>query len=163
MTSLHRIILISSLLLLPTAAFCQNKKEVKDGKKVINVNKLDVIYHDQDSEYPDIVTEPQTPETRRNTPPTLSQPEPEDDEELEQASQLYRPEQMGEGVESEFDILYASMDYEVIHYASNNEIPNGVPSTSPRPPKDANSASPPQSTRASPLISALAAAAGIMA
>lgn len=127
MTSLHRIILISSLLLFPTAAFCQNKKEVKDGKKVINVNKLDVIYHDQDSEYPDIVTEPQTPETRRNTPPTLSQPEPEDDEELEQASQLYRPEQMGDGVESEFDILYASMDYEVIHYASNNEIPNGVP------------------------------------
>lgn len=100
----------------------QNNNETK---KVINVNKLDVIYHDEDEEYKDAVID-QNDNRKNNIPPTLIQPEIEQDEELETANQLYRPEQMGDGAESEFDILYASMDYEVIHYASTEELPNGV-------------------------------------
>ena len=124
-----RYLLLLSLLLIPTVSFCQsNKDKDKNTKKVINVNKLDVIYNDQDSEYEGIVIDQGDNDNRRNSniPSTLTQPETEDDEELEQANQLYRPEQMGDGVESEFDILYASMDSEVIHYASNAELPNGV-------------------------------------
>ena len=108
--------------MLPTLAVCQVSKDSRtDSKKVINVNKLDEIYHDQDEEYHGVVIDQQS-----NIPPSLIQPTTEDDEELEKSSQLYRPEQMGDGVESEFDILYASMDYEVIHYASTSELPNGI-------------------------------------
>jgi murein DD-endopeptidase MepM/ murein hydrolase activator NlpD len=121
----HKIIFLSLsfLLLVPCTAAAQNKKETK---KVINVNKLDVIYKDQDSEYPEMIIDNGEQQQNRNIPPTLTIPQQEDDEELEQSSQFYLPEQMGDGVESEFDILYASMDYEVIHYASNSELPNGV-------------------------------------
>lgn len=129
MTILHKITFISlaSLLLLPATALCQNNKDnKKTDKKVINVNKLDVIYQDNDNEYQDAIIDQPDAEKRHNIPNALTQPKTDDDEELEQASQFYRPEQMGEGVESEFDILYASMDYEVIHYASSAELPNGV-------------------------------------
>ena len=105
-----------------SSTFAQSNKDTrKDSKKVININKLDVIYQDQDNEYQGVVIDQNS-----NIPSTLIQPQGEDDEELEQSSQLYRPEQMGDGVESEFDILYASMDYEVIHYASSSELPNGI-------------------------------------
>ena len=110
---------------IPFSALCQNNNTGNNGKKVVNVNKLDVIYHDDDEEYSDITID-QNDDTPSNIPSTLAQPPEEDDEELQQASQLYRPEQMGEGVDSEFDILYASMDYDVIHYASSSELPNGV-------------------------------------
>ncbi|MBO7489998.1 MAG: peptidoglycan DD-metalloendopeptidase family protein [Bacteroidales bacterium] len=121
-------LLIVLLLCLPVAAVCQNNNNNKtnnDSKKVINVNKLDVIYQDQDNEYQGVVID--QPEAKRNNiPSTLIQPDDEPDEELEKSSQFYRPEQMGEGVESEFDILYATMDSDVIHYASSSELPNGV-------------------------------------
>ena len=109
-------------------AVCQNNnsKTNNDSKKVINVNKLDVIYNDQDNEYQEVVIDQPADQKRNNIPSTLKQPEGEPDEELEASSQLYRPEQMGDGVESEFDILYATMDSEVIHYASTSELPNGV-------------------------------------
>ncbi len=117
---IHIFIIFS--LLSPFSAISQNNK---DSKKVINVNKLDVIYQEQDSEYKDAIID-QSESKNSNIPLSLVQPEEENDEDLQQASQLYRPEQMGDGVESEFDILYASMDYEVIHYASTTELPNGV-------------------------------------
>lgn len=111
--------------ILPSSAFGQNNNTKKDNNKVVNVNKLEVIYHDEDEEYQDIVID-QEDDSQSNIPSTLVQSPDDDEEELQQANQLYRPEQMGEGVESEFDILYASMDYEVIHYANNSDIPNGV-------------------------------------
>lgn len=110
---------------LPLVVIGQNNNTRKENNKVVNVNKLDVIYHDDDEEYQDITID-QNDDSPSSIPSTLAQPPEENDEELEQANQLYRPEQMGEGVDSEFDILYASMDYDVIHYASNNELPNGV-------------------------------------
>jgi len=110
------------LMLLPIQSQCQNKK---DGKKVVNVNKLDVIYQDEDDEYQGVVID-HSAKKSSNIPSTLVMPEEEEDEELSQSSQLYQPEQMGDGVESEFDILYASMDYEVIHYAGNSEIPDSL-------------------------------------
>lgn len=100
------------------------KESSNDNKKVINVNKLDVIYKENDDDYTDVIIDPNGNAQNSTVPPSL--PPSENDLELEQSSQLYRPEQMGDGVESEFDILYASMDYEVIHYASNSELPNGV-------------------------------------
>ena len=114
-------------LLLPLAALCQNNNTNKNNtsKKVVNINKLDVIYEDEDEEYQGAVIDQQEPR-RNNIPPSLIPPDFEPDEELETSSQLYRPEQMGDGVESEFDILYATMDNEVIHYASNADIPYDV-------------------------------------
>lgn len=124
----NKFVLLASVFIvfsIPFAAFGQNNNTNKDSKKVINVNKLDVIYQDEDEEYSNITID-QNSDQPVSIPPTLVKPIDENDEELEQANQLYRPEQMGDGVESEFDILYASMDYDVIHYASNSELPNGV-------------------------------------
>lgn len=125
-----KIIQILSILftiVIPFAAIGQNNNTKKDNNnKVVNVNKLDVIYHDEDQEYNDITID-QKEDERPAIPSTIAAPaEDDDDEELQNANQLYRPEQMGEGVDSEFDILYASMDYDVIHYASNEDLPNGV-------------------------------------
>ncbi len=116
------------ILLLPLVAMSQNNgnNNKNNQKKVVNVNKLDVIYQDQDIEYQGVVIDQPGEQKRNNIPSTLMQPDAEPDEELETSSQLYRPEQMGDGVESEFDILYATMDSSVIHYASNSELPNGV-------------------------------------
>ena len=124
---MKRLIVVTIVFLLPLAALCQNNNNNKNNqKKVVNVNKLDVIYQDQDEEYQGVVID--QPEARRNNiPSTLMQPEGEPDEELEASSQMFRQEQMGDGVDSEFDILYATMDSSVIHYASNTELPNGVP------------------------------------
>ena len=114
------------LFLTPIGTHAQNNKTTnKETKKVINVNKLDVIYQDQDNEYQGVIID-QSSRQQSDIPPSLVQPEIESDEELEQSNQLYLPEQMGDGAESEFDILYASMDYEVVHYASNSELPDGV-------------------------------------
>ena len=126
----NRILLLALIVAasLPTTAMGQNnntKKDNNNNNKVVNVNKLDVIYHDEDEEYHDVTIDNKD-DSPQSIPSTLAQPPDEDDEELEQANQLYRPEQMGEGVASEFDILYASMDYDIIHYASSNELPNGV-------------------------------------
>ncbi len=116
---------ISLLLLatLPVWASAQNNN--KDNKKVINVNKLDLNYQDPDNEYQDIEID-FGDKANSNVPQTLIQPPSEEDEELEQATQMFRPEQISDAVESEFDILYATMDYEVIHYASTKEIPDAV-------------------------------------
>ena len=125
---MKRIIITTIVLLLPLAALCQNTNDNnKSGqKKVVNVNKLDVIYQDEDQEYQGVQIDQPGEAKRNNIPATLMQPDAEPDEELETSSQMYRPEQMGDGVESEFDILYATMDSTVIHYASNSELPNGV-------------------------------------
>lgn len=125
---MKRIIITTIVLLLPLAALCQNTNDNnKSGqKKVVNVNKLDVIYQDEDQEYQGVQIDQPGEAKRNNIPTTLMQPDAEPDEELETSSQMYRPEQMGDGVESEFDILYATMDSTVIHYASNSELPNGV-------------------------------------
>lgn len=124
---LKNILSLFLVLALPITVIGQNNNTTnkKKDNKVVNVNKLDVIYHDEDEEYQDFTID-QNDDNPPAIPATLAQPPEEEDEELEQANQLYRPEQMGDGVESEFDILYASMDYEVIHYASNNDLPNGV-------------------------------------
>ena len=118
---------LSLFIVIPSLAEGQNKK---DPKKVVNVNKLDVIYHDQDDEYQGVIIDQRTSQDdKKNTstvPPTLMQPVEDDDETLLQAKELYTPEQMGDGVESEFDILYASMDYEVIHYASTADLSDSV-------------------------------------
>ena len=106
----------------------QNKKV---SGKVVNVNKLEVIYDDRDEDYKSVTID-QLPSkdgegTAGSVTVPLRQPADEDEEEeLNQAGLMYRPEQMGEGVESEFDILYASMDYEVIHYASSAQLPDSV-------------------------------------
>lgn len=125
---MKRIIISTIVLLLPLAALCQNTNSGNQNnqKKVVNVNKLDVIYQDQDDEYQGVVIDQPGEPKRNNIPSTLMQPDGEPDEELEVSSQMYRPEQMGDGVESEFDILYATMDSTVIHYASNSELPDGV-------------------------------------
>ena len=115
-----------AILATPFGASGQNNNtNKKNNNKVVNVNKLDVIYHDEDEEYEEITID-QKEEPPVAIPTPLVQPPEEEDEELEHANKLYRPEQMGDGVDSEFDILYASMDYDVIHYASNSELPNGV-------------------------------------
>jgi murein DD-endopeptidase MepM/ murein hydrolase activator NlpD len=118
------ILTISSLFFLPLISFGQNNNTKKEDKTVINIDDLDIIYSEDNEEYQAPVKDPST--KKDNVPPMLKAPEEEDDEELTQSSQYLHPEQMGEGVESEFDILYASMDYEVIHYASDTELPNGV-------------------------------------
>lgn len=125
---MKRIIISTIVLLLPLAALCQNTNggNQNNQKKVVNVNKLDVIYQDQDDEYQGVVIDQPGEPKRNNIPSTLMQPDGEPDEELEVSSQMYRPEQMGDGVDSEFDILYATMDSTVIHYASNSELPDGV-------------------------------------
>ena len=120
------LLILPISLLLPSAALCQNNKDSKSSKKVINVNKLDVIYQDQDIEYQDVIIDQGSQQQRVTIPNALSESEMEVDEDLEAASQMYRPEQMGDAVESEFDILYATMDHEAIHYASSGELPNGV-------------------------------------
>lgn len=126
---MKKIIITAIVFLLPLAAMSQNNNSnnnKNNQKKVVNVNKLEVIYQDQDDEYQGIVVDQPGEQRRNNIPKTLMQPDGEPDEELETSSQMYRPEQMGDGVESEFDILYATMDSTVIHYASNTELPNGV-------------------------------------
>ena len=126
---MKKIIITAIVFLLPLAAMSQNNNSNNNKntqKKVVNVNKLEVIYQDQDDEYQGIVVDQPGEQRRNNIPKTLMQPDGEPDEELETSSQMYRPEQMGDGVESEFDILYATMDSTVIHYASNTELPNGV-------------------------------------
>lgn len=126
---MKKIIITAIVFLLPLAAMSQNNNSNNNKntqKKVVNVNKLEVIYQDQDDEYQGIVVDQPGEQRRNNIPKTLMQPDGEPDEELETSSQMYRPEQMGDGVESEFDILYATMDSTVIHYASNAELPNGV-------------------------------------
>ena len=125
---MKRIIISTIVLLLPLAALCQNTNSGNQNnqKKVVNVNKLDVIYQDQDDEYQGVVIDQPGEPKRNNIPSTLMQPDGEPDEELEVSSQMYRPEQMGDGVDSEFDILYATMGSTVIHYASNSELPDGV-------------------------------------
>lgn len=125
---MKRVIISTIVLLLPLAALCQNTNggNQNNQKKVVNVNKLDVIYQDQDDEYQGVVIDQPGEPKRNNIPSTLMQPDGEPDEELEVSSQMYRPEQMGDGVDSEFDILYATMDSTVIHYASNSELPDGV-------------------------------------
>lgn len=126
---MKKIIITAIVFLLPLAALSQNNNSNNNKntqKKVVNVNKLEVIYQDQDDEYQGIVVDQPGEQRRNNIPKTLMQPDGEPDEELETSSQMYRPEQMGDGVESEFDILYATMDSTVIHYASNTELPNGV-------------------------------------
>ena len=126
---MKKIIITAIVFLLPLAAMSQNNTSNNNKntqKKVVNVNKLEVIYQDQDDEYQGIVVDQPGEQRRNNIPKTLMQPDGEPDEELETSSQMYRPEQMGDGVESEFDILYATMDSTVIHYASNAELPNGV-------------------------------------
>lgn len=111
----------------PLLVAAQNNNGNKtDNKKTVNVNNLDVIYQEEDVDYPNTQTEQkETPKSNTIHLP-LAQPFGDEDEELEQANNLYRPEQMGEGVESEFDILYATMDFEVIHYASREELPEAV-------------------------------------
>lgn len=129
MLNIRKITLLSFLvlLILPFASSAQvGKEQKKEPQKVINVNKLDVIYQDKDEEYQGVVIDQTPGEQPVKVPATLAPPPEEEDEELEKSSQLYVPEQMGDGVESEFDILYASMDYEVIHYASTAELPSGV-------------------------------------
>ena len=129
MTNIQRIIFLSfsALLLMPLTATAQvGKEQQQEEKKVINVNKLDVIYQDKDDEYQGVVIDQTSEEPAVSVPASLAPLPDEEDEELEKSSQLYVPEQMGDGVESEFDILYASMDYEVIHYASTAELPNGI-------------------------------------
>lgn len=126
---MKKIIITAIVFLLPLAALSQNNNSNNNKntqKKVVNVNKLEVIYQDQDDEYQGVVVDQPGEQRRNNIPKTLMQPDGEPDEELETSSQMYRPEQMGDGVESEFDILYATMDSTVIHYASNTELPNGV-------------------------------------
>lgn len=113
----------SCLFLFLSFALFATAQNNNDNNKTVNVNKLDVIYQDDDIEYPGAVID-QNDNGTLTTP--LAPPPNDEDEELEQASLLYRPEQMGEGVESEFDILYATMDYEVIHYATREELPEAV-------------------------------------
>lgn len=97
----------------------------KDSKRVVNINRLNVIYDDEDNVYPEFIPDRTSqPQPANNVPPMLTAPQ-EDDEELEQASQIYRPAQMGEGAESEMDIIYATMDSVAIHIASNAPLPEG--------------------------------------
>ena len=66
---------------IPFSATGQNNNtNKKDNNKVINVNKLDVIYHDENEEYQDIVID-QKDDNQGSIPSPLAQPPAEDDEE----------------------------------------------------------------------------------
>lgn len=101
-------------LLLPLAALAQDDPN-QDKKSVIKINKLDVIY--QDDEYSGIVIDQKetTPEDESQfyQAPFLVAPPPVED--IDEQPKLYQSIE-DEGAESEDDILYASFDSEVIHY-----------------------------------------------
>lgn len=100
-------------------------QNTNENKKIINVNKLEVRYQDNDIEYQGAIID-QNDKDAPEVPPSIIPSEMDADEDLEQANQIFRPEQMGDGAESELDILYATMDYDIIHYASSSELPDAV-------------------------------------
>ena len=107
----------------PQLVFGQSNKD----RPVVNQNQLDVIYLDQDDDYQGAVIDqrnaPAEPVSPSPNTPMIARPQNDD---RPQTPRTFRPDQTSEGVDSEFDILYASMDNEVIHYYSANEIPDSI-------------------------------------
>ena len=103
----------------PQLVFGQSNKD----RPVVNQNHLDVIYLDQDDDYQGaVIDQRNAPAEPANTPMVVR---PQNNNQP-QTPQTYRPDRTDEGVDSEFDILYASMDNEVIHYYSASEIPDSI-------------------------------------
>lgn len=108
------------LALLPATMQAQvtdNKKSNNDPKSVIKINKLDVIYDDE--EYSGIVIEQKTPTANDAShiyeqPKLIAPPAPinPDDNESVKVFQVLDDE----GAESEDEIIYAGFDSEAIHY-----------------------------------------------
>lgn len=111
--------LICLFALAPTmlqAQVTDGKKDSKEAKSVIKINKLDVIY--DDDEYSGIVIEQKAPtaadESRLYEQPQLIAPPPPAVAEGESAKVYQVLED--EGAESEDEIIYAGFDSEAIHY-----------------------------------------------
>ncbi|KWW30184.1 MAG: Membrane proteins related to metalloendopeptidase [bacterium P3] len=112
------ILFLALVVLLPATAQSQTDKPSqaeKDKQSVIKINKLDIIY--PDDEYSGIVIDQKatTPEdeSRIYEQPFIIAPPPVMD--VDQPLHVLQPID-DEGAESEEEILYASFDSEVIHY-----------------------------------------------
>ncbi|MCR4829725.1 MAG: peptidoglycan DD-metalloendopeptidase family protein [Bacteroidales bacterium] len=114
-------------LFMPSVANAQNEKD-KDKPKVVNVNKLDVIYEEEEEEYqPLVIDNPYAKDDKAKLrPPQAPGNEEDDEDEMDLAMRMYRPDQTGEDVDSEFDIIYATMDNETIHYTESVTIPEAT-------------------------------------
>lgn len=118
MKYIHSLI-IFIFLFLPTFCIAQNETPTTDKEKqaVIKINKLDVIY-DEEDEYSGIVIDQKSraedEEKKHQTPFVLAPPSSDDDDDIDQI-RIFQPVD-DEGAESEEDILYASFDEETIHY-----------------------------------------------
>lgn len=92
-------------------------KDKKENKSVIKINKLDVIYEDE--EYSGIVIDQKatTPddESYMYEKPFIIAPPPPEDPEVDEQPKLFQSID-DEGAESEDDIIYAGFDSEAIHY-----------------------------------------------
>lgn len=117
---------LTALLVFPISFAQGQNNDTKDKKSVIKVNKMDVIYHDD--QFPDINIDQKTPppedENKFYRKPALAQPpamegEDEDDDDPDKPMELFQMIE-DEGAESENEILYESFDSEMIHYPRKN-------------------------------------------
>ena len=109
-----RILLLLSLLALPVVAAAQtDDPQKKNNKSEIKVNKLDVIYEDE--EYKGVVIDNRNDKETENSlyqPPFIVNPD-EDDEDDEEMPSIFTLDD--EGVESEDDIILEGFDTAAIH------------------------------------------------
>lgn len=116
---------VALLLAIPVCSYGQNTDNTnpkKDKKSVVKINKMDVIY--QDEEYTGIVIDhkdnPQNKDTEKQIyhQPFIIAPPPAEDV-VDPMPNIYQMVD-DEGAESEDDILYASFDSVAIHYPKLN-------------------------------------------
>lgn len=110
------IIGLLALAYAPANAQTPEKKETKESKSVIKINKLDVIYEDEEYSGIQIDQKAATPDDESymyEKPFIMAPPPPEED--VEEQPKLFQAVD-DEGAESEDDIIYASFDSEAIHY-----------------------------------------------
>lgn len=113
-----KIISILILSFTPVLGWSQNNvpSSDKDKQAVVKINKLDVIYEDE--EYSGIVIDQKSRAEDENTAyqhPFIVAPKEDDDDDDDEQIKVFQPVD-DEGAESEEEILYASFDEETIHY-----------------------------------------------
>ena len=117
------IILLAALTLLPWQSWAQQDTTGKDKKSVIKVNKMELIYHDED--FGDVEIDQKTPPPEDENkiyrkpavppPPMMAEGDAEYHDNPDLPMQVFQMIE-DEGAESENEILYESFDSEMIHY-----------------------------------------------